>query len=249
VAADAGADPGGCGAGTVAGDALGDAGLGEVEDGAGAAGAAGVPDVIGVTSTPVTSPFTATAPQRDETVLAGRVRVLAPKEPDLFGSGAVPSSRRASLQVSPELCRCRRKKHEHRRARGEGLSHGLRQDILITDADQDMPIGECERSRRRAGSEILGGRHQAPQPSDLMSPRTTGSRGGTARVSCSLSCSLKLVIEPVFEADFDEAAYGYRPGRSAEEAIRRVHGALWQNHSQVIDADLSKYFDTIPTRR
>jgi RNA-directed DNA polymerase len=58
--------------------------------------------------------------------------------------------------------------------------------------------------------------------------------------------AVKLVIEPIFEADFDEAAYGYRPGRSAEQAIRRVHEALWQNHSQVIDADLSKYFDTIP---
>lgn len=58
--------------------------------------------------------------------------------------------------------------------------------------------------------------------------------------------AVKMVIEPVFEADFDEAAYGYRPRRSAEQAIRRVHDALWSNHSEVIDADLSKYFDTIP---
>jgi RNA-directed DNA polymerase len=58
--------------------------------------------------------------------------------------------------------------------------------------------------------------------------------------------AVKLVTEPIFEADFDEAAYGYRPGRSAEQAVRRVHEALWQNHTQVIDADLSRYFDTIP---
>ena len=58
--------------------------------------------------------------------------------------------------------------------------------------------------------------------------------------------AVKLVTEPIFEADFDEAAYGYRPGRSAEQAVRRVHEALWQNHSQVIDADLSRYFDVIP---
>lgn len=56
----------------------------------------------------------------------------------------------------------------------------------------------------------------------------------------------KLVMEPIFEANFDEAAYGYRPKRSAEQAIRRVHKALWDNHSHVIDADLSRYFDTIP---
>ncbi len=58
--------------------------------------------------------------------------------------------------------------------------------------------------------------------------------------------AVKLVIEPIFEANFDEAAYGYRPRRNAEQAIRRVHKALWENHAHVIDADLSKYFDTIP---
>jgi RNA-directed DNA polymerase len=58
--------------------------------------------------------------------------------------------------------------------------------------------------------------------------------------------AVKLVTEPIFEADFDEAAYGYRPRRSAEQAVRRVHQAVWNNHTEVIDADLSKFFDTIP---
>lgn len=61
-----------------------------------------------------------------------------------------------------------------------------------------------------------------------------------------VQAAAKLVLEPVFEADFDDAAFGYRPKRSAEQAVRRVHEALWQNHSAVIDADLSRYFDTIP---
>jgi len=56
----------------------------------------------------------------------------------------------------------------------------------------------------------------------------------------------KLVLEPIFEQDFDDAAYGYRPGRSALEAVQRVHDALNKGHTDVIDADLSKYFDTIP---
>jgi RNA-directed DNA polymerase len=56
----------------------------------------------------------------------------------------------------------------------------------------------------------------------------------------------KLVIEPIFEADFDEAAYGYRPRRSAHEAIRVVHKALDDGRTEVVDADLSQYFDTIP---
>jgi RNA-directed DNA polymerase len=56
----------------------------------------------------------------------------------------------------------------------------------------------------------------------------------------------KLVLEPIFEAEFDDAAYGYRPQRSAEQAVRKVHEALWQNHSEVIDAAVSRYFDEIP---
>ena len=56
----------------------------------------------------------------------------------------------------------------------------------------------------------------------------------------------KLVIEPIFEADFDEAAYGYRPRRSAHEAIRTIHHALDDGRTEVVDADVSQYFDTIP---
>ena len=58
----------------------------------------------------------------------------------------------------------------------------------------------------------------------------------------------KLVLEPIFEADLDPAAYGYRPGRSAGEAIHFVMNLLRQGYTDVVDADLSKYFDTIPHR-
>lgn len=56
----------------------------------------------------------------------------------------------------------------------------------------------------------------------------------------------KLVIEPIFEADFCESSYGFRPKRSAHEAVDAVADALRKGHGQVIDADLSNYFDTIP---
>src|SRR6516165_7005541 len=55
-----------------------------------------------------------------------------------------------------------------------------------------------------------------------------------------------LVLEPIFEADFDRAAYGYRPNRSALDAVQTVHRAIRQGHTKVVDADVSKYFDTIP---
>jgi RNA-directed DNA polymerase len=56
----------------------------------------------------------------------------------------------------------------------------------------------------------------------------------------------KLILEPIFEADFVEAAYGYRPQRSAGDAVREVHRTICAGYTEVVDADLSKYFDTIP---
>src|SRR5487761_2300412 len=60
--------------------------------------------------------------------------------------------------------------------------------------------------------------------------------------------AVKLVLEPIFEADFEPAAYGYRPGRSATGAIQMVLALLRQGYTDVVDADLSRYFDTIPHR-
>lgn len=56
----------------------------------------------------------------------------------------------------------------------------------------------------------------------------------------------KMVIEPIFEADFDDSSYGFRPKRSAKRAIMEIRDNLKQGNQTVYDADLSKYFDTIP---
>ncbi len=56
----------------------------------------------------------------------------------------------------------------------------------------------------------------------------------------------KLVLEPIAEADFCEHSYGFRPQRSAHGAVDATADALRSGHTRVIDADLSKYFDTIP---
>ena len=58
--------------------------------------------------------------------------------------------------------------------------------------------------------------------------------------------AVKLVIEPIFEADFEDEAHGYRPERSAKEAVQKVHTHLREGRTDVVDADLSSYFDTIP---
>ena len=56
----------------------------------------------------------------------------------------------------------------------------------------------------------------------------------------------KLVLEPIFEADFEDSAYGYRPIRGAVDAVKEVHRLLCRGYTDVVDADLSRYFDSIP---
>ena len=61
-----------------------------------------------------------------------------------------------------------------------------------------------------------------------------------------IQMAVKLVIEPIFEADFSPHSYGFRPKRSAHQAMDDIKAGLLYGYIQVIDADLSKYFDTIP---
>src|SRR5438874_3523450 len=56
----------------------------------------------------------------------------------------------------------------------------------------------------------------------------------------------KLVLEPIFEADPEDSAYGYRPGRGGTDPVKEVHRLLGRGYTDVVDADLSKYFDSIP---
>lgn len=58
--------------------------------------------------------------------------------------------------------------------------------------------------------------------------------------------AVKIVIEPIFEADFQDNSYGFRPKRSAHQAVDDVRKHLFAGMTDVIDADISKYFDTIP---
>src|SRR5882757_9036783 len=55
-----------------------------------------------------------------------------------------------------------------------------------------------------------------------------------------------LVLGPIFETDLEPEQHAYRPERSALDAVRQVHGLLHSGHTDVVDADLSGYFDSIP---
>jgi RNA-directed DNA polymerase len=61
--------------------------------------------------------------------------------------------------------------------------------------------------------------------------------------------ALRHVLEPIFETEFAAQSYGFRPGRGAKDALRRVDTLLAAGHVWVVDADLKSYFDTIPQER
>jgi RNA-directed DNA polymerase len=58
-----------------------------------------------------------------------------------------------------------------------------------------------------------------------------------------------LILEPIFEADFEECSYGFRPGRNAHQALSEIRGHLQAGYQAVYDADLKSYFDSIPHER
>src|SRR5580692_694822 len=57
--------------------------------------------------------------------------------------------------------------------------------------------------------------------------------------------ALKLILEPIFEADFQSGSYGYRPKRTAQEAVLRVDKAIMEGKTRIIDLDLRAYFDNV----
>ena len=58
-----------------------------------------------------------------------------------------------------------------------------------------------------------------------------------------------MVLEPIFEHEFAEHSYGFRPGRGCKDALRRVDELLKEGYTYIVDADLKSYFDTIPHDR
>jgi RNA-directed DNA polymerase len=64
-----------------------------------------------------------------------------------------------------------------------------------------------------------------------------------------VQAALKMVVEPIFEVQFREGSYGFRPGRGCKDALREVDRLLKEGYTHVVDADLKGYFDTIPHDR
>ena len=106
----------------------------------------------------------------------------------------------------------------------EGWLAGLREE-LVTKAYRPVPVRRAMIPKPGGGERPLG----IPTIRDRVA-----------------QTAAKLVLEPIFEADFEESAYGYRPRRGGVDAIKEVHRLIFRGYTDVVDADLSKYFDTIP---
>jgi RNA-directed DNA polymerase len=85
-----------------------------------------------------------------------------------------------------------------------------------------------------------------PKPGKRSEKRPLGIPTVRDRV---VQTALRNVMEPIFEKDFAEHSYGFRPGRGCKDALRRVDRLLKEDYTWVVDADLKSYFDTIPHKR
>ncbi len=88
-------------------------------------------------------------------------------------------------------------------------------------------------------------RHYIPKPGSK-EKRPLGIPTVRDRV---VQTALLMVMEPIFERDFAEHSYGFRPGRGCKDALRRVDQLLKEGFTYIVDADLKSYFDTIPHDR
>jgi len=88
-------------------------------------------------------------------------------------------------------------------------------------------------------------RHYIPKPG-TQEKRPLGIPTVRDRV---VQTALRMVIEPIFEHEFAEQSYGFRPGRGCKDALRRVDELLKMGFTSIVDADLKSYFDTIPHDR
>ena len=118
----------------------------------------------------------------------------------------------------------------------------------VTFARIDEVIGE-ERFVDELHGELTAGRYKASPARRVYRPKANGKLrplGIPVIQDRVVQEAVLLIIEPIFEADFEDCSYGFRPERNAHQALERIATALKEGKTEVYDADLEGYFDSIP---
>ena len=111
-----------------------------------------------------------------------------------------------------------------------------------------IEAGGVERFIRGLREELVTGTYYPLRVRRVEIPKEGGKRRGLSIPTIRdrvVQGALKLILEPIFEADFQSGSYGYRPKRTPQEAVQRVSDAIIQGKTHVFDLDLRTYFDTV----
>ena len=109
----------------------------------------------------------------------------------------------------------------------------FRAEVYLAELEQALKSGEYRPEPIRRVEIAKGGGKLRPLGIPVVKDRI-------------VQTALKLVIEPIFEHEFEESSYGFRPQRGCKDALRQVDELIKQGYSHVVDADLESFFDTIP---
>jgi RNA-directed DNA polymerase len=132
----------------------------------------------------------------------------------------------------------------YRRVKANGGAPGI-DGVTFKQIEKDGRAVFLENIKR----ELINKTYKAQAVRRVYIPKANGKLRplGIPSIKCRVvQMCVKMVIEPIFEADFCENSFGFRPKRNAKQAMAKIKGYLKEKRTHVLDADLEGYFDTIP---
>jgi RNA-directed DNA polymerase len=136
-------------------------------------------------------------------------------------------------------------KHVGKRGKAAGIDGVRAEDILDEEGGRQRFLDEIH-------EELLSKTYRASPVKRVFIPKADGTLrplGIPTLKDRVVQMAVLLILEPIFEADFLDCSHGFRPGRKAHDALERIRTELQNGRTQVYDADLKGYFDSIPHDR